>query len=158
MRLMVRLILRLIGVVLLCLAITAGWVMNDAHRAIGFETEASSERVAHGLANLFWREILWRQSLRGDRLLLPAPEWETLETIKRVAFEEGVEAPMLARKFRDVAFPETDRERREKVRSNIAQTARKLSTLIAEEDSPVPKKLAIRVEELVGELLEAIEN
>lgn len=85
MRLMVRLILRLIGVVLLCLAITAGWVMNDAHRAIGFETEASSERIAHGLANLFWREILWRQSLRGDRLLLPAPEWETLETIKLIS-------------------------------------------------------------------------
>jgi hypothetical protein len=30
--------------------------------------------------------------------------------------------------------------------------------LIAEEDSPVPKKLAVRVEELVGELLESIEN
>ena len=30
--------------------------------------------------------------------------------------------------------------------------------MIAEDGSPVPKKLAIRVEELVGELLEAIEN
>ena len=33
-----------------------------------------------------------------------------------------------------------------------------VSALIAEDGSPVPKKLAIRVEEVVGELLEAIEN
>lgn len=87
-----------------------------------------------------------------------AADAETLQTIQRVAFDEGADAPILARRFKDVAFPETDRERREKVRQSIAQTARRLSSLIAEEDSPVPKKLAIRVEELVGELLEAIEN
>lgn len=85
MQLMARLILQLFGVALLCLAITAGLVMNDVHRTIGRETEASSERVARQLANLFWREILWRQSLRGDRLLLPAPEWETLETLKLIS-------------------------------------------------------------------------
>jgi len=87
-----------------------------------------------------------------------AADAETMETIKRVAFEEGADAPMLAKQFKAIAFPQTDREVREKLRSNIAQTARKLSSLIAEEGSPVPKKLAIQVEELVGELLEAIEN
>lgn len=87
-----------------------------------------------------------------------AADPETLETIQRVAFDEGLDAPLLARRFKDVAFPESDRERKEKLRATISQTARRLSSLIAEEDSPVPKKLAIRVEELVGELLEAIEN
>jgi len=87
-----------------------------------------------------------------------AADAETLETIKRVAFEEGADAPMLLKQFKNVAFPETERERREKLRANIANAARKLSTLIAEEGSPVDKKLAIRVEEMVGELLEAIEN
>ncbi len=87
-----------------------------------------------------------------------AADAETLETIQRVAFDEGLDAPILARRFKDVAFPETDRDRREKLRSAIAQTARRLSSLIAEEGSPVPKKLAIHVEEVVGELLEAIEN
>jgi hypothetical protein len=87
-----------------------------------------------------------------------AADPETLETIQRVAFDEGLDAPVLARRFKDVAFPETDRERREKLRAAIAQTARRLSSLIAEQDSPVHRKLAIRVEELVGELLEAIEN
>ncbi len=87
-----------------------------------------------------------------------AADPETLETIQRVAFDEGIDAPVLARRFKDVAFPETDAERREKLRASIAQAARRLSSLIAEDGSPVPKKLAIRVEETVGELLEAIEN
>jgi hypothetical protein len=87
-----------------------------------------------------------------------AADAETLETIQRVAFDEGIDAGMLARRFKDVAFPETDRDRREKLRANIAQTARRLSSLIAEDASPVPKKLAIHLEETIGELLEAIEN
>lgn len=87
-----------------------------------------------------------------------AADPETLQTIQRVAFEEGADAPLLAKQFKAIAFPETDRDKAEKLRSGIAQTARKLSALIAEEGSPVPKKLAIRVEEVVGELLEAIEN
>lgn len=87
-----------------------------------------------------------------------AADPETLETIQRVAFDEGLDAPILARRFKDVAFPETDRDRREKLRGALAQTARRLASLVAEEGSPVPKKLAIHVEEVVGELLEAIEN
>ncbi len=85
MQLMARLILRLIGIVLLCLVITAAWVMLDAHRTISAETAASGARVARGLENLFWREILWRRSLRDDRLLLPPTEWETLETLKLIS-------------------------------------------------------------------------
>jgi len=87
-----------------------------------------------------------------------AADAETLQTIHRVAFEEGADAPVLARRFKDVAFPETDRDRRDKLRGAIAQAARRLSALIAENQSPVPKSLAVRVEEAVGELLEAIEN
>jgi hypothetical protein len=87
-----------------------------------------------------------------------AADPETIETIQRVAFDEGMDAPVLAKRFRDVAFPETESDKREKMRAAIAGAARRLSSLIAEDASPVPKKLAIRVEELVGELLEAIEN
>jgi hypothetical protein len=87
-----------------------------------------------------------------------AADRETLDTITREAFDEGLDAPLLAKKFRDVAFPETERDRREKLRAAIAQAARRLTTLLAEDGSPVPKKLAISVEEKVGELLEAIEN
>jgi hypothetical protein len=83
---------------------------------------------------------------------------ETLRSIHRIAFDEGAEAPVLTRKFAEVVFPQTDRERKEKLRGQIAAAARRLSALIAEDGAPVPKQLAIRVEETVGELLEAVEN
>ncbi len=97
-------------------------------------------------------EFVQKATARG------AADADTLKTIQRVAFDEGADAPLLAKQFKAIAFPETDADRREKLRSGIAQTARKLSSMIAEDGSPVPKKLAIRVEEIVGELLEAIEN
>jgi len=83
---------------------------------------------------------------------------ETLRTIHKAAFEDGFEAPVLNRKFGELAFPTTPTDRKEKLRTNIATAARKLSTLVAEDGAPISKQLAIRVEELVGELLEKIEN
>ncbi|MFT3698376.1 MAG: hypothetical protein QM831_34855 [Kofleriaceae bacterium] len=87
-----------------------------------------------------------------------AADPETLETIQRVAFEEGVDAPILARRFKEIAFPESDRDRKDKVRTAIVDTARRLSKLIAEDDSPVPKKIAVALEESIGELLSAMDN
>ncbi len=87
-----------------------------------------------------------------------AADEETLHSMHRVAFEEGGEVSVLRKEFGELAFPVSDRERKEKVRTQITAAARRLSALIAEDGSPVPKKLAIRVEELVGELLETLEN
>jgi len=87
-----------------------------------------------------------------------AADAETLRSIHRVAFDEGAEAPLLTRQFGKLAFPQTDGDKREKLRGSIAQAARRLSALIAEAGAPIPKPLAIRVEETIGELLEAIEN
>lgn len=97
-------------------------------------------------------EFVQRATERGNA------DEETLRTIHRVAFEEGVEAPALAKKFGDVVFPLSDSDRKNKQRSAIAAAARRLSTLIAENGAPVPKKVAIAVEEAIGELLNAIEN
>jgi hypothetical protein len=87
-----------------------------------------------------------------------AADAETLRSIHRVAFDEGAEAPLLTRQFGKLAFPQTDRDRREKLRGSIAQAARRLSSLIAEDGAPVPKQLAVKIEETIGELLEAIGN
>lgn len=87
-----------------------------------------------------------------------AADEETLQTIRKAAFEDAQDAPLLTRKFREVAFPEADSERTERLRGQIAAAARRLSALIAEEDAPVAKKLAIRVEETLGELLAALEQ
>jgi hypothetical protein len=125
---------------------------TSAPRVIERARDVEAEDLSTPIPSLPVVEFVQKATERG------AADAETLETIKRVAFEEGAEAPMLLKKFKDVAFPETASERKEKLRASIAQVARKLSTLIAEEGSPVDKKLAIRVEELVGELLESIEN
>jgi len=87
-----------------------------------------------------------------------AADEETLRSIHRVAFDEGAEAPLLTRQFGKLAFPQTDRDRREKLRGSIAQAARRLSSLVAEDGAPVPKALAVKLEETIGELLETIEN
>ena len=125
---------------------------TSAPRVIERARDVEPEDLSTPIPSLPAVEFVQKATERG------VADAETLETIKRVAFEEGADAPMLLKQFKNVAFPETERERREKLRANIANAARKLSTLIAEEGSPVDKKLAIRVEEMVGELLESIEN
>jgi hypothetical protein len=87
-----------------------------------------------------------------------AADAETLRSIHRSAFEEGIEAPLLTRQFGKLAFPQSDRERKDKLRGAIAQAARRLSALIAEDGAPVPKQIAAQLEASIGELLEAIEN
>jgi two-component system sensor histidine kinase UhpB len=84
MWLVLRLIVRLVGVVALCLTFAVAWAMVDTHRSIDRETSASADRVAAQLEILYWRELMWRGGLRNEPLL-PAPEWQTLATLKLVS-------------------------------------------------------------------------
>ena len=84
MNLFVHLILRLAGVVFLCLVCAVGWVLIDAHRAIEKEAVASADRVAGALETLYWRELLWRGGLNRDHLV-PIPDWETMATMKVIS-------------------------------------------------------------------------
>jgi two-component system sensor histidine kinase UhpB len=84
MRLLIHLILRLVGVVLVCLACTTGWVLLDAHRTIEADTASSADRVANRLQNLYWRELMWREGVYREALL-PAPDWESIATFKAIA-------------------------------------------------------------------------
>jgi hypothetical protein len=84
MWLALRLIVRLVGVVALCLVFAVAWAIVDTHRSIDRETSASADRVAAQLEILYWRELLWRGGLRKERLL-PTPEWQTLATLKLVS-------------------------------------------------------------------------
>jgi hypothetical protein len=82
----------------------------------------------------------------------------TLTEIRRAAFEEGVEAPMLSRRFKAVAFPVDDGEASGRLRAQITATARRLAALLGEDGSPVPPRLAAGVEEALGELIAALEG
>jgi signal transduction histidine kinase len=84
MRLLIHLILRLVGVVILCLACTAGWVLFEVHRDIEADIVTSADRVAGSLRSLYWRELLWRDGVYRDALL-PVPDWQSMATLKLIA-------------------------------------------------------------------------
>ena len=84
MRLLIHLMLRLVGVVLLCLACTTGWVLFEAHRDIEADIVTSADRVAGSLRSLYWRELLWRDGVYRDALL-PTPDWQSMATLKLIA-------------------------------------------------------------------------
>lgn len=87
-----------------------------------------------------------------------AADAATLREMRRAAFDEGAEAPLLSRRFKEVAFPVSDDDRADKVRAQMTSAARRLASLIADPDAPIPRKLAVRVEETLGELLGVLDK
>jgi signal transduction histidine kinase len=84
MRLVIQLIVRLLAIVILCLAAATIWATVDAHRSIDRATAASAERVSRALEGLYWHELLLRSNRTRDHLL-PVPEWRTIETTNLIA-------------------------------------------------------------------------
>jgi two-component system, NarL family, sensor histidine kinase UhpB len=79
MRLLTLLILRIMAVVLLCLAVAIGCLTFDAHRSIENDVAATAARVNNHLQGIYWQHLVWRDGMRRGALL-PLPEWETLAT------------------------------------------------------------------------------
>ncbi len=108
-----------------------------------------------------------------DDVVRPVPSWQavdfvaraeergavdeqTLGEMKRAVFDEGAHAPALSRRYREVAFPIADDERRERARAQLRAAARRVADLVAEPEAEVPLTLAKRVEALMGELMQAL--
>ncbi len=85
-----------------------------------------------------------------------AVDEDTLTEMKKAAFEEGASVPALSRRFREVAFPVDDEEKRVRMRQQIVAAARRLADLIAEPDAGVPRKLSEQAEVLAGEIVQAL--
>ncbi|WP_439541322.1 sensor histidine kinase [Hyphomicrobium sp.] len=79
MRLLPLLILRLMGVVLLCLALAIGCLIYDAHRSIESDVSATAARVNSQLQGLYWHRLLLRNGMEGGNLM-PLPEWKSVST------------------------------------------------------------------------------
>jgi two-component system sensor histidine kinase UhpB len=84
MSLLAGLILRVVGVVALCLACAVAWVMFDAHRAIQAEAQASADRVAGEAVGLAWREVMFRGS-GGGHPAFAFPDWRTSDTLRIIS-------------------------------------------------------------------------
>jgi hypothetical protein len=83
---------------------------------------------------------------------------DTLREITQAAFDEGTEASALARRYKAVAFPLSDDQRRDQRLGQLAQAARRLATLLADADLPIPHHVSTAVEEAIGLLLECVER
>lgn len=86
-----------------------------------------------------------------------AADPETMGEIHQAVFSDGADAPTLSRRFKEVAFPVDDSERKDKLRSQLNSAARRLAGLLAEPDAPIPHNVAIAVEESLGQLLDALD-
>lgn len=87
-----------------------------------------------------------------------AADNEIMEEMHKAVFEEGADVPVLSRRFKEVAFPVDDGERRDKLRNQLANAARRLASLLAEPDAPIPHNVAIAVEESLGQLIDSLEG
>ena len=79
MNLLMQLVLRLCGVVALCLAAAVGWIAIDTHRSIDASVAATAVRVSQHLEGLFWQRLVWRGGMRKSSIL-PSPDWQSLAT------------------------------------------------------------------------------
>ena len=87
-----------------------------------------------------------------------AADGKMLGEIRRAAFDDGMEAPALARRYKSVAFPVSEAERDDRIRAQVVSCARRLAQLVTEPAAHVPKKAAAAIEEAVGLLLEEIDE
>jgi hypothetical protein len=87
-----------------------------------------------------------------------AADGKMLGEIRRAAFDDGMEAPALARRYKSVAFPVSDAQRDDRVRAQVVSCARRLAQLVSEPSARVPKKAAAAIEEAVGLLLEELDE
>lgn len=86
-----------------------------------------------------------------------AADKDTMAEIRRMAFDEGERAPMLARRFKSVAFPVTDEDAQARILGQLSSGAKRMAALLAEPNLPISHALAVEVEEVMGKLLEAVE-
>ncbi|WP_428261211.1 hypothetical protein [Haliangium sp.] len=111
---------------------------------------AEAEPSAH-VPSLAAVDFVARAADRG------AVDGDTMAEIERAAFDEGADAPLLSRRFKQVAFPVDEGERIDKLRGQITSAARRLAALIAEPDAPIRHDVAVAVEESLGLLLDTLD-
>lgn len=87
-----------------------------------------------------------------------AADENTLAEIRRAAFEDGVEAPKLVRRFNKVAFPVSNEEAGQQTQKKLEATARRLAALLGDASGVVPREVASTVEQALGQLLDILSS
>lgn len=86
-----------------------------------------------------------------------AADSDVMEEMQKAVFEDGADTAVLSRRFKEVAFPVDEGERKDKLRAQLVSATRRLASLLAEPDAPIPHDIAVVVEESLGQLLDTLE-
>jgi hypothetical protein len=123
-----------------------GFLRTNAPRLLRDEPEGDVARIPS------WQAVdfVARAEERG------AASDEVMAEMKRAVFDEGAPMPVLSRRYREVAFPVDDEEKRARLRAQIAAAARRLADLVTDEEAGVPDRLVRKIEEAIGELVQTI--
>jgi hypothetical protein len=140
----------------LCLTPSTAAKLLGSFRFLRTAAPRVIERVQHEPAapvpSLKAVDFVARATERG------AADNKMLGEIRRAAFDDGMEAPALARRYKAVAFPVSEADRDDKLRAQLVSCARRLAQLVTEPAVRVPKRAASAVEEAIGLLLEALDE
>lgn len=79
-----------------------------------------------------------------------------MKEIRTAAFDEGAEAPALTKRYKEVAFPVSNEQRRGRLQGQLANTGKRLASLIADPECPLEQAVAARLEEALGQMLAAL--
>jgi len=87
----------------------------------------------------------------------PEASRDVVEQIRRKVIDEGAGAAAVARTYKDVVFPLSPAEKRDRDAAGLRNVGKRLHELL-EETHAVPRRLATEVAEAVSRLLEALEG
>ncbi len=114
-------------------------------------------------------EVLDRESMKG-----PVPSYQAIDYLRRAeeqedapkdvvralytkVMDEGTSLPKLKKEFESTVFPLAPQDKKARDQAGIRNVASRLRALLGESDA-VPKRLAARVNEVLDELLTAVEQ
>ncbi len=84
MSLLIGLVLRVLGIVALCVTGAAAWMVLEVHRGIHDEAVGSADRVVREAQELAWRELTWRGSA-GRYAKYAFPDWRSSHTLRFIS-------------------------------------------------------------------------
>ncbi len=114
--------------------------------------ERAREEPAAPIPSMKAIDFVARAEKRG------AADEGVLREIRRAAFDEGADAPMLTRRFKEVAFPVSNDQKRSKMKAQLVNTGKRLAALLADPDSPLDDAIATRLEAALGDMLAALDD
>ena len=137
------------------LCVSFGFLRANAPRLVDERRQAAEgppDREPPPVPTLQAVDFVARAQERG------AADDAVMNEMRTAVFDQGMSAPSLTRKYREVAFPVSREEQQARARLQILAAARRLAALATEPETPLPGDLAERVEEIASEVIDTLDE